>query len=127
MLKRFGVADDKVTRLYMATKCDHVVCGIETRYKKVSKECTFYENGVEIRMQGDGNFIFETWTIWEGRHVLNSHVVVNKHGVMIKGSDSKVNCFNQGWHVPDQDWVDILITELEEGFKAREKVWTKIE
>jgi len=125
MLKR--LQGEGKTRLYMPTLCNGNVCGIETRNTKVGDENNFYQNGIEIKMRGDGNLIFETWTVCDGMHILNSRVIVDTNGNLISKTQSKVNCFSLGWIEADQDWLDMYLEELEHHLQIGRRKWEVME
>lgn len=114
-------------RAYLATRCNHKVCGIETRGQQVGDESNFYQLGVEIKIRGDGNYVFDTWTIYEGKHVMNSHAIVNAEGKLLDKHESKVNCFGLGWTSADQNYIDSLIGEFSNRFSNGGRVWDVIE
>lgn len=127
MMLRKLCADPESTRLYMSTLCNGQACSIETRNTCVGGESNFYRIGVEIRARGDGNFIFETWTIESGNHVLNSQAIVSDSGLLIQGCNSRVNCFALGWVKADQAWISALLEELEKDLVTRKRTWDIVE
>lgn len=114
-------------RAYMPTMCNHNPCGIETRGKKVGDDSNYYQIGVEIRIRGDGNYVFDTWTVYEGVHVGNSHAVIDFYGKLLEKELSKVNCFGLGWMKADQGYIDQLIEELEGMVKNVRRKWEEVE
>ena len=122
MLAKLQV-DPHTPKLYMATLCNGEVCGIETRNKKVGGESNHYKIGVEITKTKSGNFAVETWTIWGGQHVLNSCTIVDADGKLVQSEPSMVHCFGLGYIGADQDWVDMLIDELQSELMARRRDW----
>jgi hypothetical protein len=113
-------------RAYLSTKCNGQTCGIESRNKIVGDESNYYQMGIEIRISGDGNYVFDTWTVYESRHVMNSHLVVDFRGVLCN-NDSKVNCFSLGWMSADQEYVDELIKEVSTMLEKGKRVWETVE
>ena len=118
---------EKTTKLYMATICNGKPCGIETRNQKVGSESNYYKVGIEIRKTGCGDFIMETWTIFEGKHILNCHIISDINGQIVDNEKSMVNCFNLGWSYADQSWVDALIDEMAVELVAKRRRWDSIE
>ena len=126
MLAKLGLKPD-TKRAYLSTKCNGEVCGIETRGKKVGEEFNHCQLGMEIRIRGDGNYVFETWTIYEGVHVMNSHVIVDAQCNLLEKHNGKVNCFGIGWTGANQGYVDDLVEEFSDRFAKGNRVWETVE
>lgn len=126
MLAKLGLKPD-TKRAYTPTKCNGEVCGIETRGKKVGDDFNHYIVGIEIRIRGDGNYVFDTWTIYEGVHVMNSHTIVNAEGKLLDKNESKVNCFGLGWMRADQGYVNELLDEFGTAFAKGKRTWETTE
>lgn len=111
LLIKWGLPE-RTTRAYTPTLCNRKPCGVETRNKKVTDNGSYYHIGIELKMNGQGQYILDTWTIYDNKHVMNSHCTVDANGKLVEGKENKVNCFSLGWLEADQEWMTILIDEM---------------
>lgn len=127
------------TYAYIPTLCNGKPCNKETLNKKVGKkEGNHYRLGIELRkwkLSGKeivrDEYMLNTFTIWEGIHVLNSTCMVDGNGKLLEiaGKKNGVNCFGLGWIEAEQDFIDQLIAEFEESLKEKDTSikWETIE
>ena len=111
----------KTTKAYMPTIWNGAELSRNTRNKSLGNgDGSYYKNGVELSMLGDGNYRFETWTVCDGVHVMNFHCVVDAMGKLVQGRQNRVNVFT-GWMNIDQDYLDEYIDELSEVLDQKEQ------
>lgn len=70
-----------------------------------------WEMGMEITRMGT-NYQWTTWTVEDGRHVVNFRCIVDRDGVIVLGG--MLNCFAFGWIEMDQGDADEILKEMEE-------------
>lgn len=126
MLAKLGL-NPETKKAYMPTICNNSPTTIGSRGKKVGGDSNTYKIGVEIRMREDGNYVFDTWTIEQGFHVMNSHAIVDSKGTLLDRDNSQVNCFGLGWVKADQAFIHEMIEELQETILSGLRAWQSIE
>lgn len=103
----------------LETRLDGKVLGRETRNTGCAGAGGRYSIGVDLTIEADAIRI-ESWTVEDGKHVLNFRATVTHDGKMISGT---VNCFGFGMQPIDQGYLDDFYAEMEE---SRTK-WDRIE
>lgn len=125
MFAKLNLQED-TKKAYISTKCNNQSYGIETRNTVIGEFDNYYQLGVEIKIRGDGNYVFDTWTVYNGHHVRNSHAIVNKTGILV-GKQNMLNCFGFGWGKLDQRWMNYIIDQLEENITNNKMRWETVE
>ena len=90
----------------------------ETRHSKVVKGSSVVRHGYFLECMETNKWLFESWTLDDGYHVLNFSVIVDDDGVQM--SNGRINLFGMGMSVLDeQSYVtEQLQAQIEESLKT---------
>lgn len=95
-------------RLVRHTRLDDKVLPVSTRNCAVKG--AWFALGHELAKSGD-NFAWQTWTVENGKHVVNFNVEMTPDGKLVHGV---VNVFAFGFMACDQDYLNEFLNEIKQ-------------